>query len=157
MPPSSSEKTQGQSADLDIDILLLEKYKEFAEALLKASLAVVAVLGFFLDKVSTASYFSVSSREVIFRQLIFSAALFVGSGAATLMHRLIGLLGASLAVRALRRARSGLAAGSVRDGRVSRLSYVSSSLLLAAAALLAVAGALVLLFALSSASLGFSP
>ncbi len=123
-------KVEAEWQEVDRDRGFLESYKEFAGDLLKVSFSVVALLGFFLDKVSSAVYFSVPTRVHIASLLVFAAALFVCSGVAALIHRIVGLAAASLAVRSLRRGRVGEQVGSDRDRRMSRRGYRISSLLL---------------------------
>ena len=143
--------------ELERDLKLIDRYKEFSSELLKIALVAIAVLGFFFDKLATATYFDSEARKLLLSYIANGALAFLASGGASLAHRFVALAAASFHVRAARRAKVGRPEDHVADMRRSRRLYIVASSALLLATVLAAAGAFILVFCMFEAVALYEP
>lgn len=94
------------------DAMLMEKYQAYSAELLRISLLGIALLGFFIDKVSSSVTFSASSRTAMLWIMGISAAIFSLAAACSLAHRYYSTDGLFYHLRLVRRNAKNAAEGS---------------------------------------------
>lgn len=73
--------------DYKPDLDLLDRYQQFSSELLRIALMGIALLGFFIEKVATASIFSATSRHVLLALTALTSASCLVSAGGALAHR----------------------------------------------------------------------
>ncbi|WP_437989883.1 hypothetical protein [Sorangium sp. So ce145] len=85
------------------DFDLLDRYQQFSAELLRIALLGIALLGFFIEKVAGANYYSASSRSVLLILTALTSISCLVSAAGALAHRYFSTDGIFYHVRSLRR------------------------------------------------------
>jgi hypothetical protein len=84
------------------DFDLLDRYQQFSAELLRIALLGIALLGFFIEKVGSAKYFSASSRYILLILTALTSISCLASAAGALAHRYFSTDGVFYHLRSLR-------------------------------------------------------